>query len=206
MDWNRCRQVLTGLHYGKRLPATIYLHRESAACRTGELAELVSDLAQRCAIDGDFNVVKFRTDAPRLSFLSYPTFDADAHPALAQSVAIDLESNRTHRTSYEDNLNPPILHRKELLLSPEDARIAQYAALSAEEEAAGLLDSTSTIGFRLNWERLLADRGLAIADHHLVVNDAPRYGAAASPPVPPGPSPPRSNWMPAGASPISRSN
>ena len=80
MDWNRCRQVLTGLHYGKRLPATIYLHRESAACRTGELAELVSDLAQRCAIDGDFNVVKFRTDAPRLSFLSYPTFDADPTP------------------------------------------------------------------------------------------------------------------------------
>ena len=65
------------------------------------------------------------------------------------------------------NANPPILHRKELLLSPGDPRISEFAQLSVAEEAAGLLDSTSTIGFRLNWERLLTSRGFTTDGHSL---------------------------------------
>jgi hypothetical protein len=44
---------------------------------------------------------------------------------------------------------------------------AQFEALTRAEEAAGLYEETATIGFKLNWEKLLASEGLAIRGHTL---------------------------------------
>ncbi len=167
-DWPRYQQLILSLAYGKILPGTIYLHRETDACRDGDLGKLLLALAQQHGIGDEFNVVKFRTDALRLSFLSYPRFFEDPHPPLEDAVAIDLVSGRTYRTSYRDTLNSPILHRKELLLSPKDTRVPEFAALSAAEEQAGLYSNSAVIGFRINWERLLATRRLAFDGHSLV--------------------------------------
>ena len=46
----------------------------------------------------EFNVVKFRTDELKLSFLSYPEVLDDAHPALRHAVTIDLVSGRVRHT------------------------------------------------------------------------------------------------------------
>src|SRR5450755_3212095 len=70
-DWARFKQFLQTLPYGKVLPTAVYLHRETDACLTGLLAQILTLVARRHAISDDFNVVKFRTDAPRLSFLCY---------------------------------------------------------------------------------------------------------------------------------------
>src|SRR5208283_3233269 len=156
VDWSCYRQFLRTLPYGKVLPGAIYLHRESEACRTGPLSEILTAFAKRHAVGEEFNVVKFRTDAPRLSFLHYPGFFERAHPSLEEAVSIDLCSGRSLRTAYRDSLNPPILHRKELLLGPDHPRFQEFAALSAAEEQAGLYDNTVVIGFRINWERLLS--------------------------------------------------
>ncbi len=124
-------------------------------------------------------MVKFRTDAPRLSFLHYPGFFEIAHPSLEEAVSIDLCSGRALRTTYRDSLNPPILHRKELLLGPDHPRFQEFAALSAAEEHAGLYDNTAVIGFRMNWERLLSLRGLAV-DGHCLLREATPPGATFS--------------------------
>ena len=103
--------------------------------------------------------MKFRTDLPRLSFLSYSDFFDVAHPALRSALSVDLLTGKSLVSDYRNSLNPPILHRKELLLPPGHESIPTFAALSAAEEEAGLYHDTSAIGFRQNWERLLAERG-----------------------------------------------
>ena len=153
------------LSYGKRLPGTIYLHRDTAACTQGLLADVLNRIANLHALGSEFNVVKLRTDAPRLSFLAYPGFFEDPHPVLEKGLAVDLSTGRTYSTDYRDSLNPPILHRKELLLEPCHPRADEFAALSAAEEEAGLYTHSATIGFRLNWERVLRERGVKLDGH-----------------------------------------
>jgi len=167
-DWNCYRELLQALPYGKVLPAAVYIHRDMQPCQTGLIGQMLAVLTERHAIGDEFNVVKFRTDAPRISFLSYPEFFEQPHPSLDKSITIDLTSGKSFRSEYGDNLNPPILHRKELLLAPDHPRAKEYVALSAAEEQAGLYENKSVIGFRVNWERLLASRGLAFDRHSLM--------------------------------------
>jgi DNA phosphorothioation-associated putative methyltransferase len=171
IDTIRYQELISSLPYGKRLPSAVYLHRDTEVCASGPIGRFLQSLAQACGVSADFNIVKFRTDVPRLSFLSYPDFFEDPHPALEESISIDLTTGKTFRMGYRDNINPPILHRKELFLSTDHSQWALFAALSAEEERAGLFENTSLIGFRLNWERLLASRGLTLDGHHLEVDE-----------------------------------
>ena len=103
----------------------------------------------------------------RLSFLSYPDFESDPHPALRHAITIDLAMGKARHTDYAGNANPPILHRKEAFLPAGHPLWATFRALTEAEEAAGLYQETATIGFRLNWEKLLADKGLEIQGHSL---------------------------------------
>jgi DNA phosphorothioation-associated putative methyltransferase len=185
-DWPRYKQLIQSLPYGKVLPSAIYLHRETDACRDGDLGKMLLELAERHAIGDEFNVVKFRLDAPRLSFLFYPGFFEEPHPPLEVAVAIDLVSGRAFSTSYRDTLNSPILHRKELLLPPTHPRVPEFAALSKAEEQAGLYSNSAVIGFRINWERLLAARRLAFEGHSLlclapVLDDSATQASCAAP-------------------------
>lgn len=182
VDWSRHRQLLGTLPYGKVLPSAVYLHRDTEACQNGPFRHMLALLAERHDVGPEFNVVKFRTDAPRLSFLHYPRFFECAHPSLEEAVAIDLRSGRSFRTAYRDSLNPPILHRKELLLPLDHSRFQEFSELSAAEEEAGLYTNTAVIGFRVNWERLLNARGLVVDGHRLLRNGV--SGAAPSEFVP----------------------
>jgi SAM-dependent methyltransferase len=111
--------------------------------------------------------MKFRTDELKVSFLSYPGFMNDAHPALRHAVTIDLVTGRPRHTDYADNLNPPILHRKETFLPENHPARATFEALTRAEEAVGLYEHTATIGFKLNWEQLLGKKGVEICGHTL---------------------------------------
>lgn len=159
IDGQAYRGLVDALPYGKKLPTAVYVHRETPVCCSGGLGDIVRRLADAHGIGDDFNVVKFRRDAPRLSFLSYPGFHDRAHPDLSKAIAIDLSTGKLFKIDYCDSLNPPILHRKELLLPSDDPRSTAYAALSAKEGDAGLYHDTTLIGFRANWERLLAQDG-----------------------------------------------
>ncbi len=67
-----------------------------------------------------------------------------------------------------DSLNPPILHRKELLLPADHPRRAEYAALTQACESIGLFDEPTRIGYRRQWEQLLRDKGYRVVGHQLV--------------------------------------
>ncbi len=64
--------------------------------------------------------------------------------------------------------NPPILHREEMFLLPDDPRRNKFARLTSQEERAGLLDETATIGTRAGWSERLRERGYALRGHRLV--------------------------------------
>jgi hypothetical protein len=64
------RALVDGVAYGKKLPTAVYVHRETPVCSSGGLGDIVRRLADAHGIGNDFNVVKFRRDAPRLSLLA----------------------------------------------------------------------------------------------------------------------------------------
>lgn len=154
--------------YGKRLPTALYVHREGLAGLGGSLGAVLDQVVARYQVSAEFNLVKFRTDELKLSFLAYPEFESDPHPALNHAIAIDLATGKARHTDYAGNVNPPILHRKETFLPGGHHLQVRFEALTRAEEAAGLYEKTATIGFKLNWEKLLRSKGLVIRDHTLV--------------------------------------
>jgi DNA phosphorothioation-associated putative methyltransferase len=163
---------LEQIPYGKRLPTALYLFREEKTSFGETLDKLLTSLASTCGADSRHNVIKFRLDELKVSFLSYPEFLDNAHPVLRHAITVDMATGKWRQTDYSCNINPPILHRKEALLSPDHPRRTEFAALTQTEEGEGLYEHTNTIGFKLNWERLLAQKGLALRGHQLcrVVN------------------------------------
>jgi DNA phosphorothioation-associated putative methyltransferase len=168
ISWNTVSGLLRDLPYGKRISSALYIHRDTAVVREDPIKYIIEHFVRSHDIGNEFNVIKFRMDAPRISFLQYPLFHDVPHPALQCSVAVDIESETIYRTSYLNNPNPPVLHRKELLLELGDDRRHSYANLTAAEEAAGLYRNPMTIGFQSNWMRLLDLAGLTHDGHTLV--------------------------------------
>ncbi len=161
------QESFSHLRYGKRLPTAVYVYDEDGAHLPPVLKRVCAELRQRLNLTADYNLLKFHTDRPKASFLSYPRFFEDPHPPLAAAVVVDLATGSVRRDDYASRVNPPILHRKETFLWAEHPARGAFAALTQAEEAAGLLEDASRIGFRLNWERRLKEKGYAVRGHRL---------------------------------------
>ena len=188
MDVDALRTAIVGLTFGKRLPTAIYVWDQTGEQLPPILRSVCSELRRRLDIGPDANLLKFHTDQPKISFLSYPRFFEDPHPALATSVVVNLATGQVRHDSYASRANPPILHRKETFLPPDHPARERFAALTKTEEEAGLLTDTSRIGFRLNWDQLISRRGFSFKGHRLVskAHDAsafPSTHAITTPPV-----------------------
>jgi hypothetical protein len=167
MDLASYQQSLGKAGFGKRLPGAVYVLRGEGATFREPLDGLVERLVARYQISETFNLIKFRTDELKVPFLSYPDFLTDAHPPLRHAITIDLVTGKARHTDYADNINPPILHRKESFVPADHPRRAEFEALTKAEEEAGLYKEATTIGFKLNWEKLLAKKGLRTEGHTL---------------------------------------
>jgi hypothetical protein len=167
MDLDEYQRHVRAIGFGKKLPTTVYVFRDMGTSFGEELDRLIGQVVVAFQIGPEFNILKFRTDELKVSFLSYPEFFDDAHPALRKAVTVDLARGKARHTDYATNLNPPILHRKESFLPKDHSRRQEFEDLTRQEEAAGLYRRTETIGFKLNWERLLAEKGVVIEGHEL---------------------------------------
>lgn len=153
---------------GKLTPTALYVHvsaldrlplllRAFAGCGHGYLG----------AVEGATLIKLYRRE-PKLSYLAYPDFDRDPHPALDVSMNIDLRELRLKRRRFSGQPNPPILHRKECFVANDYPRRTTFARLTKAEERAGLLDATDRIGLRRGWETVLEEKGLTLEGHRLV--------------------------------------
>ena len=114
----------------------------------------------------DATLVKINRLKPQVSFLVYPDFDTDPHPALQASLVAKLGEIRLKHRYFGDSDNPPILHRKEMFVPASYPGYANFARLTRQEEKAGLLNR-SDIGNRNQWQEALADSGLVLRGHQL---------------------------------------
>jgi hypothetical protein len=167
VDLAEYRRCVERIPFGKRVHSALYVYRVECVALGEKLDLLLAGIAEQCGVSKEFNLVKFRTDELKVSFLAYPDFLLDAHPALRHAITVDLVKGKARHTDYADNINPPIPHRKETFLAAGHPLRAQFEALTRAEETAGLYEKTATIGFKLNWEKLLASKGLVIRGHTL---------------------------------------
>jgi hypothetical protein len=147
----------TTANVGKRVGGSLYVHRDALSL-LGTLATRVLD-AEKIAENQDWNVAKI--EKASVSLLIYESFDAD-FPALLVSTKVVLPSGPVTRTDYRRRANPPILHRKELLLAPHDPRLPQFRALTAAAEDHGLFKNPNRIGTRAAWNALITQAGLVL--------------------------------------------
>ena len=153
---------------GKLTPSALYVH-ESAV----EALPVPLRLFEGCArgylgrVEGA-NIVKLSRLEPKVSYLSYPDFEVDPHPALAEALTVNLRTFGLRVRRYTQYRNPPILHRKEAFLAAEHPLRAKFARLTRLEEAKGLYADTSRIGTREGWEAVLAAKGFRLSGHRLV--------------------------------------
>jgi hypothetical protein len=74
MDLAAYRTAVARIPYGKRLPTSLYVYRSLEAEFDLDLNALLAHLTGQFQIGPEFNVLKFRWDELKISFLSYPGF------------------------------------------------------------------------------------------------------------------------------------
>ena len=152
---------------GKLTPDSLYVH----VTAVNDLPVLLR-VFEGCArtLLGEIphaTLVKLRRDKPKVSYLCYPTFDTDAHPALAETFVVDLRRQRTNHYDYAGRENPPVLHRKECFVTSDYPLRPVFASLTSAEDAAGLLEDAARIGTRQAWETRLAALNWIVEGHDL---------------------------------------
>jgi DNA phosphorothioation-associated putative methyltransferase len=149
---------------GKRVADHLYAHVTAVSSWPDALCRLLEYGALRaCVVAGEhFNVVKIHATAEQLSLLAYDDFDEAPFPTLRKSWRINVQTDAVVYRDYTESRNPPILHRKELLVPPDDPRTAQWSMLTRTAEDLGLFDDTSRIGFREQWLEQIATKGYVL--------------------------------------------
>lgn len=160
-------RIVNLLPVGKRVGGDRYIHRDALERHAPTLFRAVSGYAARAEPPFEWSVCKLSPARRRISLLHYPCFRKRAHPTLSAALTVDLERRVTRVRRYSAKGNPPILHRKELLIDPSDPDYERFAALTIEEEQAGLFAKPSVIGHERGWAEQLERRGLSIHDHEL---------------------------------------
>lgn len=167
-DMQRVLRAARHSKVGKCTPSAIYIH-ESALDQLPPLLRLYEGCARRyIGRIEDANIIKLHTDEPIISYLSYPNFESDPHPALAESLIVHLQTFRLRERDYRTSKNPPILHRKESFIAPEHSLHEKFSRLTRQEESKGLFEDTTRIGTQLGWEQALSEKGFELRGHLLI--------------------------------------
>ena len=145
---------------GKHVGAFSYYH--VSLVRGVPAADLLFNSIWRGLIDDplDYNVLKLDRRS-RISFLMYLDFSAP-FPLLDFAFSCNVHKGTVRKTNYRHRSNPPILHRKELLLRADDPLVPAAVRLTAQLEARGVFANASSIGTQNGWMARLESIGLSI--------------------------------------------
>lgn len=159
---------------GKRVGGALYLHRTATGYLPPSEASRLRAAVDLAGIDR-WNVAKIDLKGgAKVSLLLYEDFDAVAFPALVESHRVDLGAGSVDVRRYREN--PPILHRKELLLAPDDPRREVFGALTGELDRLGLFVDMARRGRKGAWEAALASAGVVVTGHDVDVVEGPDEG------------------------------
>ena len=153
---------------GKVTAEAIYAHVDAVPLWPAELRILISAAEAILGGVAGATIIKAHLNKPRVSWLVYPDFDTDPHPALAASWVVDLRELDVRPFDYRERQNPPVLHRKELFVAEDHPRRATFERLTRQEERHGLLDAPASIGTLRGWQDRLNEAGWTLRGHRLV--------------------------------------
>ena len=168
-----CQQSLVG----KKLPNALYVHVSAIAALDPQLQECDRKARLLLPENSNFTLLKFSYEQSKISYLFYPNFDSDPHPALHQSIQVNLQTKEVQQRNYRSANNPPILHRKETFVTTAYPHYQLFAKLTKQEEAIGLLNETRSIGTRNGWEQRLQEFNIKIDGHQVVLSSPKEKGA-----------------------------
>ena len=155
---------------GKLVKGDLYVHVTALAALHPHIREQVHLAATRAklATETEFNVIKINGQRTKISLLYYHEFFESPFPALQRSCVVDVDSDHIKLLRYDLSKNPPILHRKELLLPPDHLQVSTFAALTQQLESLGLFQDSRRIGLFREWQERLQSAGYEVQDHQLI--------------------------------------
>lgn len=165
------KELISQLKVGKQLPDAVYLHKDALFEASESLQNFIPAVAQAVKVN-EWDLVKLYKKEFRLSLLSYPAFYSESYPALQQSVNIDLVKLTHKVTDYSNSDNPPILHRKENMITPNNPHFEHFKNITQEGENAGLYENTRIIGFKRSWHNIIERHGYELVDGRLFRSSA----------------------------------
>ena len=165
--WDEVRTACTRSPLGKRLPDALYIHISALSHLDLTLQAVETIAHQHLPPDFQATLIKFNLTRSQISYLDYPNFDQDPHPALHTSLQVNLTTGIVQKRDYSQTPNPPILHRKETFVTDTYPLVNKFAELTRQEELIGLLKQSRHIGTRCNWQYRLQEERIEIHDHVL---------------------------------------
>lgn len=154
---------------GKLVRGDYYFHESAAGEVSSPDKALMEEALKISGLNRseDFNVVKIARGRLKVSLLFYIDFNGDPFPKLGDVCTVDIKSYSCHYRSYRPDGNPPILHKKELLLSRSHESRPMFEGLTESLEALGIRPTQPGSGFKRQWEEYLAQKKVIIQDHKL---------------------------------------
>lgn len=155
---------------GKSIAGRVYAHLSLLAHLPDTERGMIESaiLVSKLVPEEHFNVARLDINRQEVALLNYPTFFDDPFPSLKASWRVHLPTRGVSYRDYSQSLNPPVLHRKELLLPSAHPERHRLGSLTKLAEEIGLFDDPTRIGFRTQWLNLVASKGYAIVGHELV--------------------------------------
>ena len=166
-DLEKLNEACQASPFGKMTPDSLYVHVVGKD-RLPPVLRVYEGAAR--ALTGnvdDATIIKLHRLKPQVSFLVYPEFDKDPHPALHSSIIARLADLKVSYRNFHKSDNPPVLHRKETFIPDDHPDYPKYERLTLQEEKAGLL-SQPDIGRRNDWQQALTAAGKKLTGHRLV--------------------------------------
>ena len=154
----------------KKVAGKTYVHVDFLSDSNAGDVRCIADAERlaRVSREQHFNLVRIDETTACIALLNYPAFFDDPFPALRESWLVDLDQCAVSYRTYADSLNPPILHRKELMLAEDDPRRKACAALTESCELVGLFDDPRRIGYQRQWFALIREKGYRLDGYTLV--------------------------------------
>ena len=160
MEFHAYKKLVSEIEVGKSLPDSIYVHESTISHVPAKLVEITLKLGDSFNIpDESWNIIKFYKRDFKITFLNYPGFEEESYPALHSSYTIDILKNKVRKADYSTSDNPPILHRKETLITENYPLYKAFKEITLEGEKIGLYKNSRNIGFQKSWNRLISNRG-----------------------------------------------
>lgn len=145
---------------GKKVGTNLYIHKEYIGHLLEEYLSFYNDIHLLVNPSLNYNIIKMDIKNQKISFLKYGDFYDSPFPILLDSHSYDVATKKSNIKNFENSKNPPILHRKELLIDSAHPKYENYLSLTKQAKSFGLFKDTKKIGFQKYWNALLKQKGL----------------------------------------------